>query len=134
MQLAVYLRLVICCAATFLSSDLLFSSKALKYVDLSLSLTFAYHSLRIKYQSSEGSMLIDLSTIQSLELIQNLQSAKSKDCLFGLMNETLTPMGSRLLRSSILQPSTQLEVITMRYDALQELTYKEDMFMQIRQG
>jgi len=79
-------------------------------------------------------MLIDLSTIQSLELIQNLQSAKSKDCLFGLMNETLTPMGSRLLRSSILQPSTQLEVITMRYDALQELTYKEDMFMQIRQG
>jgi len=79
-------------------------------------------------------MLIDLSTIRSLELIQNVQNAKSKDCLFGLMNETLTPMGSRLLRSSILQPSTQPEVIMMRYEALQELTNNEDMFMQIRQG
>jgi len=61
--------------------------------------------------------MIDLSTIQSLELIQNVQNTKSKDCLFGLMNETLTPMGSRILRSSILQPSTNLDVLSRRYDA-----------------
>jgi DNA mismatch repair protein MSH4 len=79
-------------------------------------------------------MMIDLSTIQSLELIQNLQNAKSKACLFGLMNETLTPMGSRLLRSSILQPSTQADVLNQRYDALEELSNREDMFFQIRQG
>ena len=79
-------------------------------------------------------MMIDLSTIHSLELIQNLQNAKSKDCLFGLMNETLTPMGSRLLRSSILQPSTQPDVLIQRYEALDELTSKEDMYMQIRLG
>ncbi len=78
--------------------------------------------------------MIDLSTIQSLELIQNIQNSKSKDCLFGLMNETLTPMGSRLLRSNILQPSTQESVLTQRYDAVQELSSKEDMFFQTRQG
>jgi DNA mismatch repair protein MSH4 len=78
--------------------------------------------------------MIDLSTIHSLEIIQNLHNAKSKDCLFGVMNETLTPMGSRLLRSSILQPSTQEDVLTQRYDALEELTSKEDAFTQIRQG
>jgi DNA mismatch repair protein MSH4 len=77
-------------------------------------------------------MLIDLSTIRSLELIQNLQNAKSKDCLFGLMNETLTRMGSRLLRSSILQPSTQSDVLIQRYDALDELSNREDMFFHIR--
>jgi DNA mismatch repair protein MSH4 len=78
--------------------------------------------------------MIDLSTIQSLELIQNIQNAKSKDCLFGVMNETLTPMGSRLLRSTILQPSTQKNVLTQRYDAVHELSTKEDMFFQTRLG
>ncbi|RKF76638.1 MutS protein-like protein 4 [Golovinomyces cichoracearum] len=107
---------------------------ALKYIDLSLSLTFAFHSLRIKYQASEGSMMIDLSTVQSLELIQNVHDSKSKDCLFGLLNDTLTPMGTRLLRSSILQPSTQANVLTQRYEALEELISKEDVFLQTRQA
>ncbi|KHJ32550.1 putative dna mismatch repair protein msh4 [Erysiphe necator] len=107
---------------------------ALKYIELSLSLTFALHSLRIKYQASEGSMMIDLSTVQSLELIQNLHNSKSKDCLFGLMNETLTPMGARLLKSNILQPSIQEEVLTQRYHALEELITKEEVFMQTRQA
>ena len=99
-----------------------------------MSLTFAFHSLRIKYQPSEGSMMIDLSTIRSLELIQNIQNAKSKDCLFGVMNETLTPMGARLLRSNILQPSTQETILKQRYEAVQELSSKEDVFYQTRLG
>ncbi|KAI9053310.1 hypothetical protein LZ554_002273 [Drepanopeziza brunnea f. sp. 'monogermtubi'] len=106
----------------------------LRYIDLSMSLTFAYHSLRIKYQPSEGSMMIDLSTIRSLELIQNLQNAKSRACLYGVMNQTLTPMGARLLRSTILQPSTQVSVLEQRYDAVGELSTKEDMFFQLRQA
>jgi DNA mismatch repair protein MSH4 len=110
------------------------ASQAVKYIDLSLSLTFAFHSLRIKYQPSEGTMMIDISTIQSLELIQNVRNAKSKDCLFGVLNKTLTPMGSRMLRSFILQPSTQAYVLGERYDALEELSVKEDVFLQTRQG
>lgn len=108
--------------------------QALKYIDLSMSLNFAFHSLRVKYQPSEGTMMIDLSTIQSLELIQNIQDAKAKECLFGLMNETITPMGSRLLRSCILQPSTQIDVLNGRFDALNELSDSVDMFYQIRRG
>ncbi|CAG8950324.1 hypothetical protein HYFRA_00006817 [Hymenoscyphus fraxineus] len=106
---------------------------ALKYVQLKKGVTFAFHSLRINYQPSEGSMMIDLSTIHSLELIQNLQDAKSKHSLFGLMNETLTPMGSRLLRSWILQPSTQPHVLQKRYDAVEELMTVDDMFYQTRE-
>ena len=79
-------------------------------------------------------MLIDLSTIHSLELIQNLQDSKSKHCLFGLMNETLTAMGSRHLRSLILQPSTQPDVLQKRYDAVEELMNNDDMFYQTRQS
>ena len=106
----------------------------MKYVDMSLELTFAPQTLRIKFEPSEGSMMIDLSTMASLELIQNLQNAKSRDCLFGLMNETLTPMGARFLRSNVLQPSTDAEKIGMRQEAVAEVASKEEMFFAIRSG
>ena len=76
--------------------------------------------------------MIDLSTIVSLELIQNLQNAKSKDSLFGLLNETLTPMGARLLRANILQPSTDNAKLMARYDAVGDLSTKEEMFTSVR--
>lgn len=79
-------------------------------------------------------MMIDLSTIASLELLQNLQNTKSKDCLFGLLSETLTPMGSRFLRSSVLQPSTDTAKLEQRFEALEEITSKEEMFFAVRQG
>lgn len=79
-------------------------------------------------------MTIDLSTIVSLELIQNIQNAKSKDSLFGLLNETLTPMGARLLRATIPQPSTEHAKLSARYDAVEDLSTKEEMFVSVRQG
>ncbi|KAG9991175.1 hypothetical protein KCU78_g19768, partial [Aureobasidium melanogenum] len=105
---------------------------AMKFIELALNKTFPPHSLRIRYEASEGTMMIDLSTIRSLELIQNLQNQKSRDCLFGILNETLTPMGSRLLRSNVLQPLTDQQTLETRYDALQELSSKEDMFFATR--
>lgn len=79
-------------------------------------------------------MSIDLSTIVSLELIQNIHNAKSKDSLYRLLNETLTPMGARLLRANILQPSTEEMKLQARYDAVEDLSTKEDMFVSVRQG
>jgi DNA mismatch repair protein MSH4 len=79
-------------------------------------------------------MMIDLSTIHSLELIQNLQNVKSKDCLYGLLNQTLTPMGARLLKSNVLQPLTDADTLEGRYDSVEELATKEDVFFAVRQG
>ncbi|GAM43291.1 hypothetical protein TCE0_047f17986 [Talaromyces pinophilus] len=110
------------------------SDRVLKYIELQLDMTFTFHSLRIKFEASQGSMMIDLSTAASLELIQNLQNAKSRDCLFGLLNETQTQMGSRLLRTNVLQPPTEQEKIAARYDAVEELSTKEDMFYAIREA
>ena len=113
----------VCCFAAVLS-----------YVELAMARNFPFRSLRIKYEPSEGSMMIDLSTIQSLELVQNLQNAKSKESLLGLLNETQTPMGARLLRANILQPLTNSETLSIRYDALEELSIKEEMFTAVRQA
>ncbi|POS75070.1 MutS domain V [Diaporthe helianthi] len=108
-------------------------SAAMKYLELEFSLRISSHSLRIRYQPSEGSMMISLPTIHSLELMQNLHNPSSKLCLFGLLNETRTPMGKRMLRSNMLQPSTQVEgVLIPRYDAVEELCTKEDMFFEVR--
>jgi DNA mismatch repair protein MSH4 len=79
-------------------------------------------------------MMADVSTVRSLELVQNLTDPKSKACLFGLLNATLTPMGGRLLRSNILQPLTNEETLSTRYDALEELSTKEEMFFAIREA
>ncbi|KAJ5108310.1 hypothetical protein N7456_004985 [Penicillium angulare] len=106
----------------------------LKYVESELQRVFVSHSLRIKFEPSEGSMTIDLQTIVSLELIQNLHNAKSRDSLYGLLNDTLTPMGARLLRSTILQPSIQRVKLTARYNAVEDLSTKEDMFTSVRQA
>lgn len=107
---------------------------ALKYIDFRMGSTFPNHTLRIKYEPSEGSMMIDVTTIRSLELLQNLQNPRSRDCLFGLLNETATAMGSRLLRSNILQPSTDKLLLDERLEAVQELASKEDTFFAIREG
>ncbi|KNG49018.1 dna mismatch repair protein muts [Stemphylium lycopersici] len=105
---------------------------ALKYIDLGLGMVFALHSLRMRYEPSEGSMMIDVSTIYSLELVQNLRDAKSRHCLFGLLNETLTPMGARLLRNNVLQPLTDPEVLNTRYAAVDDMTKKEELFFATR--
>ncbi|KPM34986.1 MutS 4 [Neonectria ditissima] len=108
---------------------------AMKFIHHKFSINFVPHSLRIQYRPSEDTMMIDISAIQSLEIMQNLRNPKSKECLFGLLNHTSTPMGSRMLRSNILQPPTREEAfINPRYDALEELTTNEEMFCEIRKA
>ncbi|PNS17676.1 MutS 4 [Sphaceloma murrayae] len=99
-----------------------------KHIEVGMNLIVPHSTMRIRYESSEGSMMIDTATIRSLELIQNLHNPKSRECLFGLLNRTATPMGSRLLRSNVLQPLTNSEELKVRFDALDELSTKEDMF------
>ncbi|KAJ6164994.1 hypothetical protein N7470_003666 [Penicillium chermesinum] len=89
-----------------------FAAKTLKYVESELQRVFAAHSLRIKFEPSQGSMMVDLQTIASLELIQNLHNAKSP---------------------TILQPSTERVKLTARYNAVEDLSTKEDMFVSVRQ-
>ena len=78
--------------------------------------------------------MIDSQTSRSLELIQNSQNPKSKECLFGVLNQTLTPMGNRRLRNNMLQPSTDKQLLEYRYEALEELSSKEEIFFGVRKG
>ncbi|PLW11173.1 hypothetical protein PCANC_10804 [Puccinia coronata f. sp. avenae] len=92
------------------------------------------HTFNVKWLSVEGCMLIDRNTIMDLELINNAISSKSKKSLFGLLNHTYTPMANRLLRSNLLAPSTDIDLIERRLDAVQELIELEDSFFNLRKS
>ncbi|OHW91873.1 MutS domain V protein, partial [Colletotrichum incanum] len=104
-------------------------SAAMNFIEVELSLHIIPHSLRIRYQPSEDTMMIDLSAIMSLEILQNLRNPRSKDTLFGILKYTRTSVGSRVLRSNLLQPSTLKDsYLEPRYDALEELLTNHEMF------
>lgn len=61
--------------------------------------------MKIIYQSSLNTLIIDPTTAKILELIINLNDHKSSDTLIGTINRTKTKSGYVLLRSNILQVS-----------------------------
>ena len=66
-------------------------------------------------------MIIDEATRRSLELAQTLRDGRRDFTLLGVMDETSTPMGSRLLAEWLSSPLTDIEQITQRQDAIEEL-------------
>ncbi|KAF4127029.1 DNA mismatch repair protein MSH4 [Geosmithia morbida] len=110
-------------------------SAAMNYIEVTSNITFSPQSLRIHYEPSDNTMMIDISVFQSLEIMRSLGNVKSKNSLFSLLNFTLTPMGARMLRSCLLQPPTQTDsFIVPRHDALEELVINDEMFLAIRKA
>ncbi|KAG0269965.1 MutS protein msh4 [Actinomortierella ambigua] len=105
-----------------------------KHIETSRNALFLNHSIRFKYQGCHGSMLIDHATARNLELTVNLCTNRGKHSLLGILNHTCTSMGSRLLRTNILQPLNDEATIQTRLDCVQELLDKEDVFLAARQA
>lgn len=102
------------------------------YIREQLNLSFGHHSMRITYTQPSDSMALDRVTVTSLELLENIRPTKFKgSTLFGILNSTRTPQGRRLLRSSLLQPSTDEKQIAERYDAVEELVANEELFLEL---
>lgn len=66
-------------------------------------------------------MIIDISTRRNLELIETMREKQKRGTLLWVLDKTKTAMGARLLRTYIEQPLVQIEQITARQDAIEEL-------------
>jgi len=108
------------------------TAAVMRHIEESRNAVFSNHSVKFKYQICQGSMIIDCATARNLELTQNLASQNDKETLLGILNETLTPMGTRLLRSNILQPLTDEKTIKTRLDCVQELSSSEEIFYTLK--
>ncbi|XP_045147672.1 mutS protein homolog 4 [Echinops telfairi] len=100
----------------------------LKYIEFIQNSVYAPKSLKICFQGSEQTAMIDSSSAQNLELLINNQDCRNNHTLFGVLNYTKTPGGSRRLRSNILEPLVDIETINMRLDCVQELLQDEELF------
>ncbi len=68
--------------------------------------------------SVDGFMRLDPATRRSLELTQNLADGSRRFTLLGVLDQTCTPMGARLLRRWIEQPLLDPQEIKRRHDAV----------------
>ncbi|MGQ4834645.1 MAG: DNA mismatch repair protein MutS [Candidatus Asgardarchaeia archaeon] len=78
-------------------------------------------------------MVLDSTTIRNLELIQNFRDGSSKGTLLEVLDNTVTAMGSRLLKKWILQPLQDKNEINMRLNAVEELAQNAIMRKTLRE-
>ncbi len=69
-------------------------------------------------------LVIDALTRRNLELVENLVDAGRSGTLLDVLDDTRTPMGSRLLREWILRPLVEREPILDRLDSVEELAFR----------
>ncbi len=70
---------------------------------------------------SEKTMSIDKVSVRNLELTQSLHSKDKIGTLCWVLDHTKTAMGARMLKTLIHNPSTDIEQITLRLDAVEAL-------------
>ncbi|MFN2500496.1 MAG: DNA mismatch repair protein MutS [Pyrinomonadaceae bacterium] len=80
----------------------------------------AGHISEIKYYESNDFMVIDAVTLRNLEIFES-RGEKTKNTLFGVIDTTVTGMGSRLLKQWLLRPSLKRSEIQTRLAAIEEL-------------
>ena len=82
------------------------------------SLTFLRPLIRMDRQST---LNIDSVSLANLEVLKSIKHQTTYGSLYWLLNETLTPMGSRLLTQWLMRPSTHLPTIRMRHGFIEIL-------------
>ena len=82
------------------------------------SLNFLRPLIRMDRQST---LNIDSVSLANLEVLKSIKHQTTYGSLYWLLNETLTPMGSRLLTQWLMRPSTHLPTIRMRHGFIDTL-------------
>jgi DNA mismatch repair protein MutS len=90
------------------------------------------HLDRVGYYERQDCLVLDAVTVRNLELLEPLFSGGGDNLtLFRSLDQTVTPMGKRLLRAWILRPSIDSTVIEQRLDAVemmvQDLVAREEL-------
>jgi DNA mismatch repair protein MutS len=75
------------------------------------------HMTRLQRLAITDAMTLDQTAVETLELLES-REGQGRGSLFGVVNDTLTPMGARLLRQWILRPLRDPGAIAARQDAV----------------
>jgi DNA mismatch repair protein MutS len=80
------------------------------------------HIRAISVRQHAGHLLIDPVTLKHLEILEGADGGR-RGSLLDELDQTITPMGSRLLRAWLLRPLVALEPIRDRLDAVESLAF-----------
>ncbi|MFL6214546.1 MAG: DNA mismatch repair protein MutS [Blastocatellia bacterium] len=80
----------------------------------------AAHITGLSYFEPAEYLMLDAPTVRNLELVEALDGSRQRT-LLGVLDETVTGMGSRLLKQWLLRPSMKLGELGARLDAVEEL-------------
>ncbi len=78
------------------------------------------HLTRLARLAAADAMVLDGTAVETLELTE-ASDGNARNSLFGVLDETVTPMGARLLRQWLLRPLVDTEAIGVRQDAVAAL-------------
>lgn len=96
------------------------------------------HIVRLEPYRRGTSLLIDEATRRSLELTRTLRGETRDGSLLSVIDETVTPMGARLLAEWLSNPLTDRQSIERRLMAVQELVddaiFSRDIREQLKQA
>jgi DNA mismatch repair protein MutS len=83
------------------------------------------HLARLQRLRPADCMALDETAVRTLELLE-ASDGSTRNSLFGVLDETVTPMGARLLRQWLLQPLLDTAAIGARHDAIAALVEAPD--------
>jgi DNA mismatch repair protein MutS len=96
--------------------------------------TTLHHIARLEPFVRGSNLLIDEATRRSLELVRTLRDDRREGSLLGVIDETVTPMGARLLSDWLSNPLTNRDAINRRLDAVQELAEGHLVTQELRES
>ena len=74
-----------------------------------------------RYYSTSDKLVLDQTTLRNLEVLRNVRDGRQEGTLVEVLDRTLTPMGSRLLKAWVTEPLMDVAEIDRRLDAVEEL-------------
>jgi DNA mismatch repair protein MutS len=81
----------------------------------------ALHIDNLRFEGHSTALELDQVTVRNLELVEPLFAGQdNRTTLFHTLDECQTPMGKRLLRSTILRPLVDAAALEARYEAVAE--------------
>lgn len=93
-----------------------------------------HHIARLEPFVRGTNLLIDEATRRSLELVRTLRDDGRAGSLLAVIDETVTPMGARLLAEWLSNPLTNLDSINRRLDAVQEFAENHILTQELRES
>lgn len=83
-------------------------------------MTDARHVAGVSWFETSTTLELDTLTLKNLEVIAGAAGGR-RNALLGVLDDTVTGMGARLLKQWLLRPSLELPVVNARLDAVAEL-------------